>query len=104
MARVVVTGGSGFVGSHLCDTLIARGDQVVAVDSLITGRRKNIEQLEDEPGFTFIEADVSVEIPVTGKIDAILHFASPASPPEYLAHPFATLDAGSLGTRKALDL
>ena len=104
MARVVVTGGAGFLGSHLCDALIRRGDRVVAVDNLITGRRRNIEHLEGENGFEYIEADVSVEIPVRGTVDAILHFASPASPPEYLAYPFETLDAGSLGTRNCLEL
>jgi len=104
MARVVITGGAGFVGSHLCDELLARGDEVVAVDNLITGRRQNIAHLEDERGFTFVEADVAVEIPVSGHVDAVMHFASPASPFEYLAHPIETLDTGSLGTRCALDL
>ncbi|HEY5012142.1 MAG TPA: NAD-dependent epimerase/dehydratase family protein, partial [Acidimicrobiia bacterium] len=104
MARVVITGGAGFVGSHLCDALIARGDQVVALDSLITGTRDNLAHLEGEPGFEFVECDVSVEMPVTGPVDRVMHFASPASPFEYLAHPFETLDAGSLGTRRALDL
>jgi dTDP-glucose 4,6-dehydratase len=104
MARVVVTGGAGFVGSHLCDALTARGDEVVALDSLITGRRQNVAHLDGEPGFSFVECDVSVEMPVTGRVDAVMHFASPASPFEYLAHPFETLDAGSLGTRRALEL
>ena len=104
MARVVVTGGAGFLGSHICDALVARGDEVVALDSLITGRRENIAQLEDEPGFSFVECDVSVETPVSGPVDAVMHFASPASPFEYLAYPFETLDAGSLGTRRTLEL
>jgi nucleoside-diphosphate-sugar epimerase len=104
MARVVVTGGAGFVGSHLCDSLVARGDEVVALDNLITGRRENLAHLEGEPGFEFVECDVSVEMPVGGPVDRVMHFASPASPFEYLAHPFETLDAGSLGTRRALDL
>jgi dTDP-glucose 4,6-dehydratase len=104
MGRVVVTGGAGFVGSHLCESLIARGDEVVALDSLITGRRENLAALDGEPGFTFVECDVSVEMPVTGRVDAVMHFASPASPFEYLANPFATLDAGSLGTRRGLEL
>jgi dTDP-glucose 4,6-dehydratase len=104
MARVVVTGGAGFVGSHLCEELIARGDEVVALDNLITGRRENLADLDGEPGFTFIECDVSVAMPVTGPVDSIMHFASPASPFEYLAHPFETLDAGSLGTRCGLEL
>jgi dTDP-glucose 4,6-dehydratase len=104
MARVVVTGGAGFVGSHLCEALIARGDEVIALDSLITGRRENLAELDGEPNFTFIECDVSLDMPVTGPVDCVLHFASPASPFEYLAHPFETLDAGSLGTRRGLDL
>jgi dTDP-glucose 4,6-dehydratase len=104
MSRVVVTGGAGFVGSHLCEALIARGDEVVALDSLITGRRENLAMLDGEAGFTFIECDVSVEMPVTGPVDAVMHFASPASPFEYLAYPFETLDAGSLGTRRGLEL
>jgi dTDP-glucose 4,6-dehydratase len=104
MPRVVVTGGAGFLGSHLCEALIARGDEVVALDSLITGRRENLAMLDGEAGFTFIECDVSVEMPVTGPVDAVMHFASPASPFEYLAYPFETLDAGSLGTRRGLEL
>jgi dTDP-glucose 4,6-dehydratase len=104
MARVVVSGGAGFLGSHICDALIARGDAVVALDNLITGRRENLAQLEDDERFTFVECDVSVETPVRGTVDAVMHFASPASPFEYLAYPFETLDAGSLGTRRTLDL
>jgi dTDP-glucose 4,6-dehydratase len=104
MARVVVTGGAGFLGSHLCEALIARGDEVVALDSLITGRRENLAMLDGEPGFSFVECDVSVDIPVSGHVDAVMHFASPASPFEYLAYPFETLDAGSLGTRRGLEL
>ncbi len=104
MARVVVTGGAGFVGSHLCDRLVERGDEVVVLDSLITGRRENVAQLDGEPGFDFVECDVAHLMPVSGRVDAVLHLASPASPPEYLAHPFETLDAGSLGTRRALEL
>ncbi|MGO9876353.1 MAG: UDP-glucuronic acid decarboxylase family protein [Acidimicrobiia bacterium] len=104
MARIVVTGGAGFVGSHLCDALIARGDEVVALDNLVTGRRENLAYLDDEPGFEFIECDVSVQTPVTAPVDAVMHFASPASPPDYLSLPFETLDVGSLGTRNCLEL
>jgi dTDP-glucose 4,6-dehydratase len=104
MARIVVTGGAGFVGSHLCDAFIGRGDEVVAVDNLCTGREENLEQLRDHSSFTFVKADVSRELPVDGPVDGVLHFASPASPPEYLAYPLETLDVGSLGTRRALDL
>jgi dTDP-glucose 4,6-dehydratase len=104
MARVVLTGAAGFVGSHLCDALLARGDEVVALDNLITGRRLNLGHLDREPGFSFVECDVSVAMPVSGHVDIVMHFASPASPFEYLAHPFETLDAGSLGTRRGLEL
>jgi len=104
MARIVVTGGSGFVGSHICDALLARGDEVVAVDNLVTGRLQNIAHLAERPGFSFIRADVSKELPVEGRVDGVFHFASPASPPEYLAIPLETLDVSSLGTRRALDL
>jgi len=104
MPRAVVTGGAGFLGSHLCDLLRARGWDVVAVDNFITGNRDNVAHLADDPGFTLVEHDVSVALPVDGAVDAVLHLASPASPPEYLAHPIATLEVGSSGTRNALDL
>ena len=104
MSRVVITGGAGFLGSHLCEAFLARGDQVVAVDNLSTSRRTNLDAVVGRPGFELVEADVSHSIPVDGVIDGVLHFASPASPPEYLQMPFATLDVGSLGTRNALDL
>jgi dTDP-glucose 4,6-dehydratase len=104
MRRIVVTGGAGFLGSHLVDALLARGDEVVAVDDLSTGRRANIAHLDGEPRFTFVEADVVEGIPVEGAVDAVLHFASPASPQQYLARPLETLEVGSLGTRNALDL
>jgi dTDP-glucose 4,6-dehydratase len=104
MSRVVVTGGAGFVGSHLCRALLERGDEVVAVDNLLTGRRENIEDLEADPAFSFRFEDVSKSVGVEGHVDLVLHFASPASPPEYLALPLETLDVGSIGTRNALDL
>ena len=104
MTRFVVTGGSGFVGSHVCDALIARGDEVVCIDNLLTGRRENIEQLMAHERFNFIEADVVEGIDVAGSVDVVMHMASPASPPEYLRLPFETLDVSSVGTRKALDL
>ena len=104
MPRAVVTGGAGFLGSHLCDGLLDRGYEVVAVDNLLTGRRTNLVTLEGRPGFTFLEHDVIDGIPVNGPVDAVLHFASPASPPEYLRMPFETLDVGSIGTRHALEL
>jgi dTDP-glucose 4,6-dehydratase len=104
MPRAVVTGGGGFLGSHLCDLLRARGWEVVAVDNFLTGNRANLEHLADDAGFTLVEHDVIDGIPVDGPVDAVLHLASPASPPEYLAHPFATLEVGSVGTRHALEL
>lgn len=104
MPRAVVTGGSGFLGSHICEYLLNRGYEVVAVDNLLTGRRSNISEIEGRDGFTFLQHDVIQGIPVEGKVDCVLHFASPASPPEYLNLPFETLDVGSIGTRNALEL
>jgi dTDP-glucose 4,6-dehydratase len=104
MSRVLVTGGAGFIGSHLCRTLLARGDEVIAVDNLVTGRRENIEDLEHRSEFTFVREDVSKEITRIDHVDMVLHFASPASPPEYLSLPLETLDVGSIGTRNALDV
>src|SRR5215475_1752301 len=102
--RVVVTGGAGFLGSHLCDALVERGEEVVAVDNLSTGRLENLARLEGNDRFRFVQADVTGEIPVTGRVDGVLHFASAASPPEYLQIPLETLDVSSVGTRRALDL
>jgi nucleoside-diphosphate-sugar epimerase len=102
--RVVITGGAGFIGSHLSRLFLERGDEVVAVDNLCTGLRENISELESDPRFEFVVADVSREVPVEGHVDGVLHFASPASPPEYLEMPFETMDVGSLGTRNALEL
>ena len=102
--RVVVTGGAGFLGSHLCDAIIARGDSAVCVDNLATGRPDNVAHLMDTPGFTFLEADVSSVFDVPGPVDAVAHLASPASPPEYLRLPLETLAVGSRGTENALRL
>jgi dTDP-glucose 4,6-dehydratase len=104
MPRAVVTGGAGFVGSHLCDALRARDWEVVAVDNFLTGRRENVAHLADDAGFALVEQNVIDAIPVDGRVDAVLHLASPASPPEYLAHPIETLEVGAVGTRRALDL
>ena len=104
MARVVITGGAGFLGSHLADALLARGDHVVAIDNLVTGARANIEHLFGTPGFTFVEQDVSNFVWVAGDVDAVLHFASPASPIDYLEMPIQTLKVGSLGTHNTLGL
>jgi len=103
MPRAVVTGGAGFVGSHLCRALRSRDWEVVAVDDLSTGRAEHVDDL-DGPGFTLLEHDVVRGIPVDGPVDAVLHFASAASPPEYLARPLETLAVGSDGTRHALEL
>ncbi len=102
--RVVVLGGGGFLGSHLCDHLLGRGDEVVAVDDFSTGRRSNVAHLADHPAFTLVEADVSTGVPVEGDVSAVCHLASPASPPDYLARPLETLAVGSEGTRHGLEL
>ncbi len=102
--RVVVTGGAGFLGSHLCDALVARGERVVAVDDLSSGEVDNVAGLADNPRFELVIADVSKGIPVDGPVDAVMHFASAASPPDYLARPLETLAVGSEGTRHALAL
>jgi dTDP-glucose 4,6-dehydratase len=101
---VVVTGGAGFLGSHLCEALVARGDRVVAVDDLSTGVEANVASLVDNRAFELVVADVSQALPVEGPVDAVMHFASPASPPDYLARPLETLAVGSEGTRRALTL
>jgi dTDP-glucose 4,6-dehydratase len=101
---VVVTGGAGFLGSHLCRALMARGDEVVAIDNLLTGRRENLDDLFGQPGFMFQLHDVSNFVHVAGPVDAVLHFASPASPVDYLLHPIPTLKVGSLGTHNTLGL
>ncbi|MFI6564267.1 UDP-glucuronic acid decarboxylase family protein [Streptomyces sp. NPDC050534] len=102
--RVVVTGGAGFVGSHLCETLMRRGDEVVCVDNLSTGTIANIAALRGRPGFTFVQADVSRGVDVQGPVDAVAHLASPASPADYLRLPLQTLAVGSRGSEHALDL
>jgi nucleoside-diphosphate-sugar epimerase len=102
--RVVVTGGAGFIGSHLCRRL-AEGDvDVVCVDNFVTGSVVNVEGLRDRPNFTVVEADLSEGLPVDGPVDAILHFASPASPVDYLELPIETLLVGSAGTLHCLQL
>jgi dTDP-glucose 4,6-dehydratase len=107
--RLVVTGGAGFLASHLIDALLARGDEVVALDNFVSGSPANIAHLADEPRFTFIEADVIDGVPVDGAVDGVLHLASPASPnptsaKSYLANPLATLKVGSIGTHNCLEL
>ena len=102
--RVVVTGGAGFLGSHLCRELLDAGDEVIAIDNLITGSLDNVAELSAQDRFSFIEHDVSNHIEVPGQVDAVLHFASPASPRDYLEHPIKTLKVGSLGTHNTLGL
>jgi dTDP-glucose 4,6-dehydratase len=102
--RVLITGGAGFIGSHLCDHFLRKGWEVICVDNLLTGSPDNVAHLLGNPKFSFLDMDVSGFIHVAGPVDAILHFASPASPIDYLEHPIQTLKVGSLGTHKALGL
>jgi dTDP-glucose 4,6-dehydratase len=102
--RTVITGGAGFVGSHLCERFLAEGHDVVCVDNLITGSLANIEALRSNSRFTVFEHDISKPLEVDGHVDNVLHFASPASPVDYLQHPIQTLKVGSLGTHNTLGL
>ncbi len=102
--RLVVSGAAGFIGSHLCDRLIAEGHEVMGVDNFLTGSRRNLEHLLEHPRFRFLEHDVTQPFAVSGPVDGVLHLASPASPKDYLEHPIETLEVGSLGTRNLLEL
>ena len=102
--NVVVTGGAGFLGSHLCERLVREGWDVTCFDSLLTGSSSNLDELLRGPRFRFVERDVTKSLDVDGAVDWVLHFASPASPVDYLEHPIATLEVGSLGTLNALRL
>ena len=102
--RVLITGGAGFLGSHLCERFLSEGCEVICMDNLITGDVKNVEHLFANPAFHFERRDVTEYLHVVGKLDAILHFASPASPIDYLELPIQTLKVGSLGTHKVLGL
>lgn len=104
MPRAVVTGGAGFLGSHLCRELLSRDWEVVAIDNLLTGRTENVEDLFANPAFTFLHYDVTNHLHIPGPVNAVLHFASPASPRDYLEHPIKTLKVGSLGTLMTLGL
>jgi dTDP-glucose 4,6-dehydratase len=102
--RVLITGGAGFLGSHLCDRFLSEGHEVIAMDNLLTGDRRNLRHLEDNERFSFVQHDVTRYIRVDGPLDAVLHFASPASPVDYLELPIQTLKVGSLGTHNTLGL
>lgn len=102
--RVVIAGGAGFLGSHLTDLHVARGDEVVVLDDFTTGTRENVAHLEANAQVTITEADVSSEVPVAGAVDRVYNLASPASPPAYLERPLETLAVGSEGTRRLLEL
>src|SRR3989339_185105 len=98
----VVTGGAGFLGSHLCDKLVNEGIRVICIDNLLTGRIENIQHLLTNENFQYVNLDVTNFIQIPSDVDYILHFASPASPLDYLKYPIQTLKVGSLGTHKAL--
>ncbi len=102
--RILITGGAGFLGSHLSDRMLAEGHEVVGMDNLVTGNSDNIAHLAGNKNYSFIHHDVSNYIYIKGDLDAILHFASPASPVDYLELPIQTLKVGSLGTHNALGL
>jgi dTDP-glucose 4,6-dehydratase len=102
--RVVVTGGAGFLGSHVCELLVGQGDDVVCVDNLTTGSVENLAYLLGRPGFSLLRQDVSAFMDIPGAVDAIFHLASPASPRDYLERPIETLTAGSVGTQNCLEL
>jgi len=102
--KILVTGGAGFIGSHLCDYLLEKGNEVICMDNLLTGSEENISHLKNNENFEFVNHDVTEFIKVDGDLDYILHFASPASPVDYLELPIQTLKVGSLGTHNALGL
>jgi dTDP-glucose 4,6-dehydratase len=104
MARVLITGGAGFIGSHLCESFLNRGDHVICMDNSSTGTRENVAAFSSNPRFRFMDHNVSNYIEVDGPLDMVLHFASPASPVDYLEMPIQTLKVGSLGTHNALGL
>jgi dTDP-glucose 4,6-dehydratase len=104
MARILITGGAGFIGSHLCEFFLARDHEVVCVDNLLTGNIENVAGLFSHKRFRFLEHDICQHIDIPGRLDYVLHFASPASPIEYLQLPLETLHVGSLGTLNALEL
>jgi len=102
--RIVVSGAAGFIASHMCDRLLAEGHTVIGLDNFLTGSARNLAHLAGEPRFCLLERDITQEFAVEGRVDFVLHMASPASPKDYLEHPIETLDVGSLGTRRMLQL
>src|SRR5436190_7096450 len=104
LMRTLITGGAGFIGSHLCERFLAEGHDVICLDNFITGNPANVQHLQGNPRFTFLRHNISQPIEIDGPVDAILHFASPASPVDYLRHPIATLKVGSLGTHHTLGI
>ena len=104
MPRALITGGAGFLGSHLCDRLLREGWEVLCLDSLLTGDGANLSQAREDHAFRFVRADVSDELPVEESVDAVLHLASPASPLAYQRHPIETLRVGAVGTERALEI
>ena len=102
--RIVVSGAAGFIGSHFCDRLLAEGHTVVGLDNFLTGSRRNVAHLQPEPRFELREQDITERFAVDGPVDSVANLASPASPKDYLEHPIETLDVGSLGTRRMLEL
>src|SRR3989304_6851323 len=104
MPRAVVTGGAGFLGSPRCERPLAQGYDILGVDNLITSSKENLEPLDRRNGFTLLEQDVTKHLEIAGPVDSVLHFASPASPEDYLKYPIQTLKAGALGTHVTLGL
>ena len=102
--RIIVSGAAGFIGSHMCDRLLAEGHTVVGLDNFLTGAERNLAHLQSHPQFRLIRQDVTQPFALDGQIDTVLHMASPASPKDYLEHPIETLDVGSAGTRRMLEL
>ena len=101
--RIVVSGAAGFIGSHMCDRLLAEGHSVLAIDNFLTGSPANIAHLKGHPGFQFLERDIIQPLSIDGPVDCVVNMASPASPKDYLEHPIETLDVGSAGTRNMLE-
>jgi dTDP-glucose 4,6-dehydratase len=102
--RIIIAGAAGFIGSHLCDRLLAEGHMIVAIDNFLTGNPANLEHLTEEPRFAFQEWDITRPFTIEGPVDAVANLASPASPRDYLEYPIETLDVGSIGTRNMLEL